>query len=177
MANCNHIVPFILKAEGGYVNNPADPGGETNKGVTWNTWQTMFGNTHDQFMAMSQADWTTIFKKNYWDKILGDQITSQRIADIMVDWAYNSGPGTAVKHVQNILINTCSAAITTDGGIGPKTVAAINAADEPTVWNAIVADRIAFYNNLVAEKASLGQFLKGWLNRVNNIVAFEASGA
>ena len=176
MANPNNIVPFIMQAEGGYANNPADPGGETQKGITWNTWQAFFGNTHDRFIAMSVADWTAIYTKNYWNPIMGNQITSQRIADIAVDWAFNSGSGNVVKHIQHILVNTFSAAISVDGGMGPMTLTALNAADEPTLWNAIVADRIAFYNALVANNPSLNVFLKGWLNRVNNLVAFEAKG-
>src|ERR1035437_10952947 len=91
MANGLKIIPFIKIAEGGWVNDPNDAGGETNKGITYSVWIANFGNTHSRFMTMSDADWFLIFKKNYWDKILGDQIKSQRIADMIVDWVWGAG--------------------------------------------------------------------------------------
>jgi lysozyme family protein len=53
MADYKVIIPFIRKAEGGYVNDPDDAGGETNAGITYNVWKTFFGDTHDRFLKMS----------------------------------------------------------------------------------------------------------------------------
>src|ERR1017187_7977633 len=103
MADFTHIIPFIKTAEGGWVDNVNDSGGETNKGITYTTWVSFFGADHDRFMAMSDEDWGAIFKKDYWDQMLGDQIQSQRIADIIVDWVWGSGKHYPEADIQDIL--------------------------------------------------------------------------
>ena len=173
MADYKHIIPFIKKAEGGWVNNPNDPGGETNVGITYKVWQTMFGPTHNRFMTMADADWDAIFKEYYWNEMCGDTIASQRIADIVVDWVWNSGKHNPEMYVQDILIHSFGQNIAEDGDFGPASVAAINAVDEEKLWNDIVAKRLWYYDQLVTLRPSNAQFLQGWKNRVNNLVAFE----
>ena len=176
MANCNHIVPFILRSEGGWSNTPGDAGGETNKGITYTTWQQFFGATHDRFMEMTSADWTVIFKKNYWDQVLGDQINSQRISDFSCDWIFNCGKHFPEIEIQEILVAAFGSHIGEDGDFGPATIIALNAADEPTLWNDIVAKRISYYKNLAATHPNDEEFLNGWENRVKNLQTFEATG-
>lgn len=176
MADYTHIIPFIKLAEGGYVNNPNDQGGETNEGITYTTWQSVFGDTHARFMTMADADWDQIFKTLFWDAMLGDQINSQRIADIIVDWVWGSGKYYPEADVQDILIHAFGAQIAEDGDFGPQTIAAINAADEPTLWNDLIAKRTWYFNQCVAVRPTNKVFLQGWLNRLNNLVTFETTG-
>ena len=173
MADYKNIIPFIKKAEGGWVNDPADAGGETNMGITYTVWQTFFGDTHDRFMAMNDDDWGTIFKKGYWDLMLGDSINSQRIADVIVDWVWGSGKHYPEADVQDILIHAFSLNITEDGDFGPATIAAINSVDEPSLWDDLIAKRKWYFQQCVVLHPTNAKFLTGWDNRLNNLVAFD----
>ena len=165
MAQANKLMPHILRWEGGFVNDPADAGGATMKGVTLATFRRFYGATATvgQLRAITEAQWLHIFKVGYWDKCRADEIASQSVADAIVDWAYNSGPATAAKKVQAIL----GAKI--DGVIGPKTIAAINAADPRWLFNRIQLSRTAFVEAIVRSKPSQAKFLTGWKNRINSL--------
>jgi lysozyme family protein len=177
MADYKHIIPFIRKAEGGYVNDPLDAGGETNCGVTYNTWCSIFGNdSHNKFIAMADEDWSHIFKTLYWDKMLGDQIKSQRIADIIVDWVWGSGSHYAEADVQDILIHAFSQHLTEDGVFGAATINAINTVDEEALYKDIIAKRFWFFDQCVLSHPTNQRFIKGWQNRLNNLVQFENAG-
>ena len=82
MADFNSFFPTLLKHEGGYVDDPVDPGGATNKGVTLATFrqcvQSLLGieSTLANLRALTDAQAGTIYKALYWDKIRGDQIAS-----------------------------------------------------------------------------------------------------
>jgi lysozyme family protein len=171
------LAPFILQAEGGIVNNKSDLGGLTNKGITWNTWQAYFGNTKDRFLAMQPADWNKIFKVEYWDKCLADSINSQRIANTIVDWAYSSGIHFPEKDTQEVINHIFQTHIAEDGCFGPATIQTLNSVDEPSLYDALIARRRLFYTNIVEEAHerndySQDKFLEGWMNRINNLVAY-----
>ena len=104
MADYKKLVPFILKHEGGVVNDPDDAGGFTNKGVTLKTFRSVFGNdkTKEDLINITDEQWGHIFKAYYWDKLNADKIESQSIANMSVDWAYNAGVSTVAKKIQNI---------------------------------------------------------------------------
>ncbi len=166
MAQASKLMPHILRWEGGFVNDPVDAGGATMKGVTLATFRRFYGAnaTIAQLRAVTDAQWLHIFKVGYWDKCRADEITSQSVADAIVDWAYNSGPATAAKHVQAIL------GVTVDGAIGPKTIAAINAAEPRALFDKIQASRGAFFDAIVRRNPSQRTFLKGWKNRLDSLV-------
>jgi len=102
-------------------------------------------------------------KEGYWDKFNGDAITSQGVAEMLADWAVNSGAGTAVRGVQRILKVEC------DGKIGPITISAINNANSKSLFDLIKEERCRFYNAIVERNPAQRKFLKGWLNRLNEI--------
>lgn len=177
MADYKNIIAFIKRAEGGYVNDPLDIGGETNKGVTYKTWISVFGNNaHEKFMIMNDEDWGVIFKKNYWNQMLGDQIHSQRIADIIVDWVWGSGKHYSEADVQDILIHAFDQHISEDGNFGPATINSINSVDEQKLWDEIIAKRLWFFNQCVISHPTNKKFLAGWKNRLNHLIEFEKSG-
>ena len=176
MALFSNIIPFIRYYEGGYVDNPNDSGGSTMAGITWTTWQQFFGNTQTRFMTMSNADWGTIFKSGFWDPILGDQITSQRIADVLVDWCWGSGITYPVKNIQTILNDTFGNSLTIDGNFGPMTLSALNSANEPQLFNLIIKSHISYIVNIVTNNSTQLTFLDGWINRITDEVFFEFTG-
>ena len=164
MADYRILKPFILKWEGGFVNDPNDSGGATNKGVTLATFRKYKGAsaTVDDLKAITDEDWTAIFKQMYWDKCRADNIASQAVANLIVDWYWMSGTN-AIKYVQR-LIGT-----TEDGIVGKQTIALLNAKGDrlaPHIYNY----RKDFYHRIVANRPTQKRFLRGWLNRLNALM-------
>lgn len=165
MADSTKLMPHILKFEGGFANDAADSGGATMKGVTLATFRRFYGPscTVGQLRDITDEQWLHIFKTGYWDKCRADDIESQSVADAIVDWAYNSGPGTAIRKVQTIL------QIKVDGIIGPQTLKAINDTDAEWLFDKIQSSRISFVEAIVHDKPSQAKFINGWKNRINSI--------
>jgi len=176
MADYTNIIPQLLSEEGGYV---VDQGGKTNKGITYSTWQLYFGDTPDRFIAMSDADWSTIFKSEYWDKIHGDAIQDQAVADFLVDWVFNSG-SYGIGHVftsgnmygvQVVLNTVFGKSLSIDGNLGAFTLAAINGVNPTDLLNALRANRENFFRYIATFNPQNAADLTGWLNRLNSLYA------
>jgi lysozyme family protein len=172
MADLKLIIPFIKKAEGGYVNDPLDKGGETMQGITYAVWCSVFGpNAHERFIKMAATDWEQLFKTLFWDKIQGDKINSQRIANTVVDWVWGSGLYYPKLNLQIILKNLGSN-IKLDSIFGNGTLSALNSADEDAVYKALISKRFDFIDNIVAHNPSQVRFVQGWKNRLNALDKF-----
>lgn len=165
MADYKILVPFLLKFEGGIVDDPLDSGGFTNKGVTLKTYRTIYGQekTKQDLINITDEEWGYIFKIYYWDKMKADFIKSQSVANMIVDWAFNAGVGTVSKKIQSIV----GAKI--DGCIGNQTIALINLCDAEELFEQIKEARKKFYKSIVERNPTQKKFLKGWLNRVEAI--------
>lgn len=167
MADVNKLKPFILKWEGGFVNDPADLGGATNKGITFATYcqyrkkKRLAEPTVEDLKNLSDAEWTEILKTMYWDRWQADRIKSQSVANILVDWCWASGVH-GIKRPQKLL------GVTVDGIVGEKTLAALNAQDPETIFDKIRFDRIKFIDEICKARPANEKFRKGWLNRINN---------
>jgi len=172
MADFNKFFPTLLKHEGGFVNDPVDPGGATNKGVTFNTFkayaESLLGvaPTLDNLKALTDEQAGKIYKKMYWDKVHGDEMEVQELAEIVFDFYVNAG-ANASKLLQSVL-NDLGANIGVDGAIGKGTMAALAQVDQIEVYRRYKEGRKKYYEDLVAKRPPLGKFLKGWLNRVNS---------
>ena len=189
MADVNVLLPFILKWEGGFVNDPADAGGATNKGVTIGTWrQVGYDKDGDgdidvqDLKLLSNNDVRDrVLKPHYWNRWKADNIQSQKIANILVDWVWGSG-----KH--GIVIPQRLLGVKDDGIVGEKTLSAVNFADPDQLFDAIYKARVDFLNEItqssiakyekkIGRKATESElmkhtnkrFLKGWLNRLADI--------
>jgi lysozyme family protein len=171
MADFNQFLPMLLQFEGGYVNDPADPGGETNKGITMGTFkafaQSLLGiaPTSANLKALTDQQAGVIYKVQYWDKMQGDAITLQPLANIVCDFYVNAGVN-ASKLLQRVM-NDMGANLVVDGGIGTASMQALAGLDQTQVYRNYKQGRIAYYQNLVQRNPRLGKFLKGWMNRVN----------
>lgn len=169
MANVQKLVPFILKWEGGFVNDPDDLGGATNKGVTFATYKQYIKKkgmpepTIEDLKGVTDAEWTEILKTMYWDRWQADKIQNQSLANILVDWVWASG-NNGIKRPQKIL------GVTVDGIVGEKTLTALNAQDPRSLFEAIKADRIKFIDEICKARPANEKFRKGWLNRINDFV-------
>jgi lysozyme family protein len=153
--NWNKAINLVLANEGGYINNPKDPGGETNFGISKRSYPS------EDIKNMTKERATQIYKQNYWDKVKGDQLSNK--LDIAVfDCAVNSGVGTASKILQKVV------GATPDGVIGPKTLAAIDAT--VNVYSKFLFAWVKNYFSIVNSKPTQMIFLNGWINRVLKIV-------
>src|SRR5665647_3694142 len=133
MAEFTAAFPLVIANEGGYVNDPDDPGGETYKGIArkkqpeWIGWtivdlmkkQAHFPASLDSIMDL-QAEIVRFYKVIFWNKVGGDQINDQDIANSIFDFAINTGVSTSVGLAQTVVGSKC------DGVIGPQTIQAIN---------------------------------------------------
>lgn len=165
MANYMLLAPFIMDHEGGYVNNPNDKGGPTNKGVTLATFRRYAGDnmTVQDLREISDKQWYDIFKKYYWNVCMADKIVSQAVANAIVDWAYNSGPKTSISTTQRIV------GVESDGIVGPITIAAINEMASGKLFNSIQTERILFINKIIKNNPSQKIFYNGWMNRIRSL--------
>lgn len=173
MADFNKYFPTLLKHEGGWTDDPADRGGQTNLGITLgtfkNTAQRILGvePTVENLKNLTKEQAAKIYKAEYWDKVKGDDIEPQELANIMFDFAVNSGTGTAAKYLQRVL-NDLGSNIAVDGGIGPMTLKEFNKYDPKEIYRRYKQLRIDFYHKIVEKDPTQQRFLKGWLNRINS---------
>lgn len=164
MANHKILEPFILRWEGGFVNDKDDLGGATNMGVTLDTYRSVFGRkkTAKDLKRMTMVQWGIIFKKLYWDKWKADNIKDQNVANILVDWLWCSG-SYGIKIPQRVL------GVSADGIVGSKTIAAINSRDGRELFDTIKQERKDFIYRICQTRPQNRKFKNGWLNRINSL--------
>jgi len=160
--NWDACFAMVLKHEGGFVNHPKDPGGMTNLGVTRTNWELYLDHdvTEADMRALTPEMVKPFYKKNYWDKIRGDELPSG-VDYAAYDLAVNSGTGRAAKYLQQI------AGVTVDGVIGPRSMEAIKKCDAEDVVDEVCNMRMDFLKNL----GTFETFGKGWTVRVNDVKA------
>lgn len=156
----------LLEHEGGFVDHPADPGGRTNLGVTQKVWEEWVGHPVDEkaMRALTPATVAPLYRAKYWDKIKGDDLPTG-VDYTVFDAAVNSGPGRAAKWLQ------ACAGVEPDGGIGPKTLAAVTAMDPAELIEAYAKRRLSFLLDL----PHWGTFGKGWTRRVAEVQSTASS--
>lgn len=162
MASFEKYAPILKRWEGGFVNNPNDPGGATNMGVTLATYRKFFGagKTVADLKRMSEREWTEIMR-TYWDECKADGILNQSIANIVVDFNVNAG-------IRGKMCVQKALGCKPDGIFGKLTLAALNADNQECVFCKIKKARCGYYEDVVRNRPSSAVFLKGWLNRVNS---------
>jgi len=160
--NFDEALKAVLHHEGGFVNHPADPGGMTNLGVTKKVWEEWVGHEVDEkaIRALTPEVVGPMYRKKYWDKIRGDDLPTG-VDYAVFDAAVNSGPGRAAKWLQGCV------GVEQDGGIGPKTLAAVAAFDPKDLVEDYAKRRLSF----LMELPHWGAFGKGWSRRVAEVVS------
>ena len=163
MADFKNYAPKLQLFEGGYVNHPDDSAGPTNKGVTLRTYREHFGQnkTIEDLKNLSDKEWEHIMKTGYWDKCKADQIGSQSVAEILVDWCVNSGM-VGLRRVQELV------GAKPDGIAGPITLSLINTSNPKMLFDRIKAARTQFYIDIVKKNPSQKVFMNGWMNRLGH---------
>jgi len=162
MASFETYAPRLRRWEGNkFVCDPDDMGGATKGGVTLDTFQMVFGadKTAEDLKNMTEDQWRHVMKDHFWDKCKADDIKNQSVAEIFVDWCINAGIGKVV-YVQNMV------GTDPDGVVGPKTIAAINAADQARLHRRIKLARAKRFLNQIEAKTSQMKYFNGWFARL-----------
>jgi len=155
--NFRSALQAVLLHEGGYVNNPKDPGGMTNLGVTKKVWEEWVGHPvgEKEMRALTPDTVAPMYRKKYWDAIKGDELPTG-LDYLMFDFAINAGPGRAIKTMQKAI------GTVPDGAIGPKTMQALKDADQKDLVAKFSMEKELFYKAL----PTFATFGKGWMRRV-----------
>lgn len=158
--------------EGGYVNDPEDPGGETNYGITVNEARAAGyqGPMKDIPLDLVKV----IYRHNYWDAMGLDALEDQAVANEMYDTAVNCGVGVAARIAQRSmnLLNKMGALyrdVVVDGEFGPQSAAAMNACCHisPAMVKVLIALlnslQVARYAEIAERNPRLERFVMGWI--------------
>ena len=160
-SNFDYALQHTLKEEGGFSDHPKDPGGATMKGVTLDTYRSFKKNPHltaDSLKKITDAELREIYLNRYWKPSKCD-VLPVGVDMCVFDTAVNSGPGRAAKMLQE-----CVGAVP-DGAIGPKTLAAVQAANPVDLIAKYCDTRLKFLRSL----STFETFGKGWTARVERL--------
>jgi len=139
----------LLGHEGEYVNNPADPGGETNWGIS----KRSYPNLDIKNLSREQA--IALYHRDFWQVIHGDQLP-EGIGYQLLDYAVNSGCATAMRALQRAV------GVADDGHIGPVTLLAINNMQPHDLVMNLLAERLEFMTKL----SNWPNASRGWSRRI-----------
>ena len=149
----DEIIEVVLHHEGGYVNDPDDPGGETNFGIAKRSHPDV------DIKNLTKDGAKEIYKEHYWDANKVESLP-ENLRHIAFDMYVNQGKSRGVKILQQAA-NAKGADLKVDGGLGPKTIGALNGVELERVR----AYRIKYYADLVTRKPDLEKFYFGWFRR------------
>ena len=135
--------------EGGYVNDPNDPGGETKFGISKRSYPS------EDIPNMTKDRAKALFRRDFWDKVNGDRL-HDGVAWQAADFAYHSGPETAIRYLQRAL------GVADDGDWGPASQAASEATSETDTIMRLNAERLDFMTRL----KNWPHASRGWARRI-----------
>lgn len=158
---------FVLEREGGFVDNPYDKGGTTNKGITqvvYDAFRDKNGKPKQSVKAIEDWEVSFIYKIQYWMPSNCDRF-SDNLALVVFDSSVNHGVRKACQFLQHVI------GATEDGVWGPKSQATLEQCletnGEPYVTDKYISTRSDFYDRIVKNNPSQNVFLKGWKNRLD----------
>jgi len=154
MADYKNAIKKVLISEGGYVNDPDDAGGETKYGIS----KRSYPDVDIKNLTVDKAK--DIYKRDYWDKIKGDEIVDDEVAYEIFDTAVNMGVRTSSKIAQMV----CDAH--PDGVIGTNSLASLSEMDKELFVLKFKLAKIARYTYIVKRNPTNKKFYFGWINRV-----------
>lgn len=157
MPRFRDYIERVLTHEGGYVNDPRDPGGETKWGIAKRSYPQL------DIKSLTREDAIAIYERDFWQRVQGDRLPGP-FAFQALDAAVNHGIGNSVRWLQR------AAGVADDGIIGPVTLAAVarqEAADLVLNFN---AERLEFY----AKLQNFDAFGRGWARRVAGNLRYAA---
>jgi lysozyme family protein len=161
-------IDALIEREQGFVNNPNDRGGPTKYGITQATLAKWRGQavTVDDVRALEKREARAIYEKRYLTGPHIDRIPHPLLRELVLDIGVLSGPATAIRLLQQCLLDEHGQALTADGVIGPTTLHALWGRDEPDIIQIkLVRQRVIQLVNVVQEDPTQLEFLEGWVTR------------
>ncbi len=158
MTPFDEALAFILAEEGGRVDNPKDPGGRTDHGVTQRTfdaWQVAHKQPKRDVWTITEAEVTAIYRNAYFAPVRFDEL-HPGVGLCVADDAVNSGTHESIVELQRAV------GVPADGALGDLTMAAVAKADPAVLIGRLCDGRLTFMRRLKAWVT----FGKGWSNRV-----------
>lgn len=158
--NFDRCLAETLAHEGGWADDPHDPGGATMKGITIGTYRAWKGRavTKAELRAIPDSEVRAIYRQNYWNPVRGDDLPAG-LDLVAFDGAVNSGVSRGAKWLQTAV------GVTADGKVGPQTLAAAKAAHPEAVIDRACSARLAWLRTL----STWGRYGKGWSIRVESV--------
>ena len=164
MADFNKAIIKLIGVEGGYINDPNDPGGETKYGISKRSYP------HLNIKDLTKADAYSIYKYDFWDKAKLDNIINQDIAEEVFDSIVNIGPLVLrwLQKAYNLTnYNQGNRDIAVDGIIGNQTILAVNNSKYPNrILKTLNGLQFMHYVECVENNPKLEKWFGGWLTRV-----------
>ena len=148
---------ILLKHEGGFSDHAADPGGKTRFGITEAVAREVGYRGDMRELPLDLAK--RIYKDRYWDAVRAEELPAA-IRYAVFDAAVNSGPRQAILWLQRAV------GAKDDGIIGPKTLAAVRAADPERLLRLVLAQRLRFMTGL----PNWLSFGRGWARRIAELM-------
>jgi len=171
MSSFDFALPVILAHEGGWSDNPRDPGGATKYGISLRFLRAqgidldMDGDVDaDDVRALSPQHAAALYRARFWDAEGYGRIVDQQVATKVCDMSVNMGPRRAHRLCQRAL-NECGERLEVDGVLGPDTVDAVNRTEARELLLELCAEQTAYYTTLAEVKPALAVFLVGWTRR------------
>lgn len=169
MALFDLSIGAVFLHEGGYSDDPDDPGGSTNMGITHKTlaaWRKAPFVTPEQVRDLSKEEAGRIYKSSYWDKMRLDEFSSQALAETVMDFGVNAGTRASIKLLQEA-VNWVQRGDTliVDGKIGPNTLHHVNTTPDRVVIQKFFELRIRYYADICRRRKTSRKFLYAWTRR------------
>lgn len=166
MADFEPAFEKMIKNEGGYILHQVsgDRGGQTYAGIArnfhpnWKGWSIIDSKDEDNPNLTTFV--RSFYQEKFWDRIKGDKIKKQKIAESLFDFSVNTGVKAAAKLAQ-LVVDT-----TPDGIIGPKSLKKLNAIDDEVFSSNFALSKLARYAQICKRDPVQKKFLLGWVNRI-----------
>lgn len=142
----DRMLDRLIAREGGYVNHPEDPGGETKYGISKRSYPDL------DIKSLTIDDAKGIYYRDYFTRFSLHQLRHEQVAEWVLDWVVNAGPG-GIGRLQREL------GLVRDYVVGPQTIQALNALPDP---KDILRWRLKFFTEIPPKHP----FLRGWVNRL-----------
>lgn len=168
MAEFEPAIEVVLKNEGGLEENQWDRGGVTNFGISLKFYNSIYPNAiGDDIRKMTKDKAKEFYRENFWDYTKFSEISSQPVANILLDFAVNAGIAESVKCAQRA-VNSMKGQhdhLVVDGVLGDATISILNKSMNAIIVPAIRSERAGFYRELVSRHPSDIIFLNDWIRR------------
>ena len=154
--NFQACLDLVLKAEGGWVNHPSDPGGETNLGVTKKVWEEYVGHPVETMKNLTPELVAPLYELKYWRPCYGE-VLPRGLDFAIFSFGVNAGPGRSVKLLQQSL------GLVSDGVIGPRVMQKLRESNIADVIKGFSESRREYYKSL----KTFPIFGRGWISRTD----------